>query len=118
MYQEGIDMRRIIEHPILGSLTRRKIVRIWADGRAIEAYVGEPIAAALLAAGIRVFRQTPKLQEVRGVWCAIGQCTDCIAEVDGKPNIRTCVTPVEEGMHIRTQIGLEADKACYTQMLQ
>lgn len=102
-------MRRVLEHPILGDLKKRKLVKILVDGRVITAYDGEPIAAALLAAGIRIFRRTPKRQESRGVWCAIGQCTDCVMVVDGKPNVRTCITPVREGMQIKTQIGLEGD---------
>lgn len=102
-------MWRVLEHPILGPLNKRKIVKIWVDDQIIEAYEGEPIAVALLAAGIRVFRQTNKQQEARGVWCAIGQCTDCVMVVDGNPNVRTCITPVKEGMRIKTQIGLEGD---------
>lgn len=100
----------MLEHPILGPFNKRKILKIWVDDRVIEAYEGEPIAATLLAAGIRVFRRTTKKQETRGVWCAIGQCTDCVMVVDGKLNDRTCATPVKEGMHIRTQVGLEAAK--------
>ena len=102
-------MRRVLEHPILGPLKSRKTVQIWVDGQVIKAYEGEPIAAALLAAGIRIFRQTPQRKEARGIWCAIGQCTDCVMVVDGKPNVRTCITPVKQGMQINTQIGLGDD---------
>ena len=28
--------------------------------------------------------------------------------VDGKPNIRTCVTPLKEGMKVQTQYGVSA----------
>ncbi len=97
---------RILEHPILGKLTEMKEILIDVDGRKIAAYEGEPIAAALTAAGIKVFRTTPKREEPRGVFCAIGRCTDCIMTVNDQPNIRTCVTPVQEGMKIRTQKGL------------
>ncbi len=102
-------MRRVQKHPILGDLKNKRIVHIRVDDQVIEAQEGEPIAAALLAAGIRVFRRTPKKQEPRGVWCAIGQCTDCVMVVNGKPNIRTCITPVKKDMQIKTQIGLEGD---------
>ncbi|MBS7658991.1 MAG: (2Fe-2S)-binding protein [Candidatus Bathyarchaeia archaeon] len=97
---------RIVDHPILGKIKERKKVFIEVDGKKIEAYEGEPIAAALLAAGIRVFRFTAKEKEPRGVFCAIGRCTDCIMTVDGIPNVRTCVTPVRDGMKIKTQVGL------------
>jgi predicted molibdopterin-dependent oxidoreductase YjgC len=80
-------------------------VKIEVDGRIVEAYEGEPIAAALTAAGIHFFRRTPRTNEPRGLYCAIGLCTDCIMNVDGKPNVRTCVTPVKPGMKIRTSLG-------------
>jgi len=97
---------RIVDHPILGKLKERKKVFIEVDGRKIEAYEGEPIAAALLAAGVRVFRYTSKEKEPRGLFCAIGRCTDCVMIVDGIPNVRTCVTSVRDGMKIETQKGL------------
>jgi predicted molibdopterin-dependent oxidoreductase YjgC len=97
---------RIINHPILGELKNVNRVIIYYDGRPVEAIKGEPIAAALLAAGIRKFRKTVKTGESRGVYCGIGQCNDCIMEVNGVPNVRTCVTLVEEGMIIKTQEGL------------
>ncbi|MHB8947330.1 MAG: (2Fe-2S)-binding protein, partial [Bacillota bacterium] len=42
----------------------------------------------------------------RGLFCAIGRCTDCVMTVDGVPNVRTCVTPVREGLRVETQRGL------------
>lgn len=99
------DMR-IKEHPILGTLEREKTVTIYLDDQAIEAVEGEPIAAALMAAGKSVFRYTRKNNEPRGVFCAIGQCTDCMMTVNGIPNVRTCVTPVKDGMKVQTQQGI------------
>lgn len=97
---------RIIKHPILGDIIEKKKVIIYVDGRKIEALEGEPIAAALMSTGIREFRRTVKTGEPRGLYCGIGQCNDCIMEVNGVPNVRTCVTVVETGMIIRKQIGL------------
>ncbi|MGI6484798.1 MAG: (2Fe-2S)-binding protein [Tepidanaerobacteraceae bacterium] len=97
---------RILQHPILGNIKPRNKVNIIVDGRPIEALEGEPIAAALLAAGIYTFRYTSKLKEPRGIFCSIGRCTDCAMTVNGVPNVRTCVTNVEEGMVIETQEGL------------
>ena len=48
---------------------------------------------------------TAKNHEPRGIFCGIGQCTDCVMTVNGKPNVRTCITPVEDGMVIETQEG-------------
>lgn len=97
---------RIKNHPILGRDLRKDMVSIEVDGKVIPAYEGEPIAAALLASGIRVLRRTEKRGEPRGIFCARGLCTDCIMTVNGIPNIRTCITLVEKDMKIETQGGL------------
>lgn len=97
---------RVRKHPVLGDDSRAEDVKITIDGREITAISGEPIAAALLAIGIRKFRTTPKYGAPRGMFCGIGRCTDCMMIVNGQPNVRTCVTPVEDGMVVETQKGL------------
>ena len=97
---------RIAEHPVLGVPEKGKLVKFTYDGQEIEGCEGEPIAAALKAAGVMVHRYTKKEHKPRGIFCAIGRCTDCVMIVNGKPNIRTCVTPLEEGMEIKTQYGV------------
>lgn len=96
---------RVTEHPILPNEEDRKKIVIYFDGQPIEAYEGEPIAAALMNAGIRSFRRTRKNGEPRGVFCAIGRCTDCMMIVDGRPNVRTCITPATAEMQVETQFG-------------
>ncbi|MCM1552314.1 MAG: (2Fe-2S)-binding protein [Butyrivibrio sp.] len=100
---------RIEEHPILGAPQKGRMVTFSFDGKEIEGYEGEPIAAALKAAGVMVHRYTQKEHKPRGIFCAIGRCTDCVMVVNGKPNIRTCVTPLEEGMQVCTQYGVSAE---------
>jgi len=97
---------RVLDHPILGQAKPGRQVSITVDGQPVPASEGEPVAAALIAAGYKVLRYTAKKDEPRGVYCAIGRCTDCTMTVDGRPNVRTCVTPVVDGMEIRTQHGL------------
>ena len=95
---------RITEHPILDfSKTDSRKVNITVNGKRIEAYEGEPIASAILASGIKVLRRTPKLKSPRSLFCAIGRCSDCVMTVNGTPSVRTCVTPVEDGMIIESQ---------------
>ena len=97
---------RIIEHPILGKLEEKRKIKIIFNIKELEAYEGEMIATTLLANGIKVFRLTKKNKKPRGIFCGIGRCTDCVMVVNGIPNVRTCVTQVEDGMKIETQIGL------------
>ena len=101
---------RITEHPILDVDHNRKSVTIYYNDRALTAYEGEPVASALMAAGIRSMRTTARRHEPRGVFCAIGRCTDCMMIVDGRPNTRTCVTLVRDGMRVERQEGLAALK--------
>lgn len=99
-------MSRIVEHPILGAPSKGSRVVFTYDGVEMEGYEGEPIAMALKAAGVEVHRFTAKRHEPRGIFCAIGRCTDCVMVVDGKPNVRTCMTPLVAGMDVRTQDGV------------
>jgi len=97
-------MQRIERHPIL-EIEERASFPILVDGVELMAREGETIAATLLAYGVRAFRKTEKFREPRGIFCGIGQCTDCIMTVDGKANVRTCVTRVKPGMVVETQVG-------------
>lgn len=101
--------RRILDHPILG---RRgvELVEIIVDGATINAHKGEPIAAAMLAAGIEVFRFSYKRQDPRGIFCGIGRCSDCVVLVTGKGYVRSCVEPVVQGMEISTNTSLPLEE--------
>ena len=99
---------RIEEHPILGTYQKGKTVTFTLDGQEMQGCEGEPIAAALKAAGVMVHRHTLKNDAPRGIFCAIGRCTDCVMIVDGQPNVRTCVTPLHAGMKVQTQYGVSA----------
>lgn len=104
-------MSRIEEHPILGKTSKGKMVTFTFDGKVMKGCEGEPIAVALKANGIVIHRYTAKEHKPRGLFCAIGRCTDCVMVVNGEPNIRTCVTPLEEGMVVQTQDGVVAKEA-------
>lgn len=97
---------RVDHHIILGEQGEDKLVTIMVDGKEMQAKEGEMILAALIANGKIINRYTARRNEPRGLFCGIGQCTDCAMVVNGKPNVRTCVTPVKEGMVIETQHGL------------
>ncbi|MBR1744316.1 MAG: (2Fe-2S)-binding protein [Lachnospiraceae bacterium] len=104
-------MNRIENHPVLGEPQKGEAVTFTFDGQEMTGYLGEPIAMALKANGVMIHRYTKKEHKPRGIFCAIGRCTDCVMVVDGKPNVRTCVTPLEKGMVIQTQDGVKAKGA-------
>lgn len=89
--------QRVDNHPILGPLPEQEVVSFQWKGQTISAVKGEPIAAALLAAGIRKLRSSEVSGSPRGVYCAIGQCMECRVTVNGVPGIRACLTPVSGG---------------------
>jgi len=101
---------RIKNHPILGIESTGDLVQIEVDGKKLKAKKGEMIIAALTANNIYINRYTIKRNAPRGIFCGIGQCTDCVMVVNGKPNIRTCITPVKEGMIIKTQHGIKKEE--------
>jgi predicted molibdopterin-dependent oxidoreductase YjgC len=80
-------------------------VRFAFDGEELEATPGQTVAAALLAAGRRVWRYTSRHGEPRGLFCGMGICFDCLVQIDGRPNVRACRTPVLPGMRVETQQG-------------
>ena len=102
---------RIDEHPVLGKYEKGREVRFTLDGQELSGFEGEPVAAALKAAGVSTHRFTAKEHKPRGIFCAIGRCTDCVMIVNGQPNVRTCITPLEEGMEVKTQYGVESKEA-------
>ena len=104
-------MMKIAEHPILGKDENESYVNITVDGKPLRVKEGSMIAAALIAEGIRINRYTRKEHKPRGIFCGIGQCTDCVMVVNGQPNVRTCITRVEEGMVIETQNKEEKENA-------
>ena len=59
---------RVAKHPILGDDCRKRDAVIMVDGKRVIAIAGEPIAAALLAAGIRKFRVTSAVRQPPGTF--------------------------------------------------
>lgn len=80
-------------------------VSLQVEGRAVQARAGDSVAAAMLLAGVSVFRETPVSGAPRAPLCLMGVCFDCLVEVDGRPNVQACMTPVAEGMQVRLQHG-------------
>ena len=95
---------RIENHPILEFPIREKVQFVF-DGKKVEGLSGEPIAAALHAAGVRSLRHSSRFHRPRGLFCAICKCSSCLMTVDGVPNVRICVEPLRAGMQVETQEG-------------
>lgn len=93
---------RIKEHPILQFEEQKKLYFTF-DGIEVVGYEGDTIASALHAIGIRKLSHSIEHKRPRGFYCAIGNCASCNMIVNGVPNVRTCVTKLQEGMIVETQ---------------
>ena len=88
-----------------GPVARGASFEFTVDGERVTAYAGETVATALLVHGRRHQRVTSRRAEPRGLFCGMGVCFDCVATVDGVPNVRTCTTPAAPGMVVTTVEG-------------
>lgn len=70
------------------------------EGQRIVAAQGQSIGAALYASGQRIFSRSFKYHRPRGLFCVAGECPNCMMEVDGRPNIRTCIEPARPGQAV------------------
>jgi NADPH-dependent 2,4-dienoyl-CoA reductase/sulfur reductase-like enzyme/Fe-S-cluster-containing hydrogenase component 2/bacterioferritin-associated ferredoxin len=68
-------------------------------------YAGEMIASALFANGIHVFGHHHKDNSPQGIFCANGQCSQCMVISDGLA-VKSCMTPLRAKMVIESLEGL------------
>ena len=87
-------------------------VQVTFDGASHDLPEGANLAAALLAAGVTVFRNTPVSGAPRGPFCMMGVCFDCLVDVDGVVR-QACMMEVTQGLEItRPQVvGAQDDQA-------
>lgn len=97
-------MARIADHPILTTPKGRPFAFTF-DGKTVEALPGEMISSALFAAGIRVFGKHPKDGSPQGIFCANGQCSQCMVIANGLP-VKACMTPAVANMTVKSMNDL------------
>ncbi|MFH1221211.1 MAG: FAD-dependent oxidoreductase [Candidatus Eisenbacteria bacterium] len=91
-------MHRIEKHPILAPEGEANIPFTFA-GKTLWAKPGEVISSALFAHGITVFGHHEKDGSPQGIFCANGQCAQCMVMANGIP-VKGCMTQVREGMSL------------------
>jgi thioredoxin reductase/ferredoxin len=96
---------RIQRHPILAMKKPKKKVYFSFNGKKLSAQPKEMISSALFAHGIHCFGYHKKDHSPQGMFCANGQCAQCLVIANGIP-VKSCITPVEEGMDVRSLDGL------------
>jgi len=91
-------MNRITHHPVL-DIPEREQLSFTFNGRKITAYQGEVITSALIASDIHIFSHHHKDGAPQGMYCANGQCSQCMVIADGVP-VKGCMTRVRPGMEV------------------
>ena len=83
-------------------------VTVMVDGDPVSMVEGDSLAAGLLAAGFRWFRETRVSGVERGPFCLMGACYDCLVEIDGE-TVQACMTPVRAGLAVTRLRREQAD---------
>ena len=78
-------------------------LEIIVDGEPVAGVGGQTLAGVLLGSGRLTWRTTSARNEPRGVFCGIGVCFDCIAEVNGERDVRLCQRRASDGDRVATQ---------------
>lgn len=84
---------------IQGGFRRGPAISIVVDGSRIEAFAGETVAAALIAAGRFATRQSPTGM-ARGPYCLMGSCQECAILVAGRKQL-ACATEAVDGLVVQ-----------------
>jgi len=98
-----MQRKRIDRHPILEIPKNKEVAFSW-NGEMMTGYEGEMIASALFANDIHIFGHHHKDNSPQGLFCANGQCSQCLVIADGLP-VKSCMTPLQEAMDVRSVEG-------------
>ncbi len=90
--------RRLTTHPVLDVSQGETVTFSWNE-KPLQGLKGEMISSALFANGIQVFGHHSKDHSAQGMFCANGQCSQCLVVADGLP-VKSCMTPLKQGMVI------------------
>ncbi len=93
---------RIRSHPII-DFKKHKEIPFYFQKKKIIGEEGDTIASALHASGVRTLTKSLKYDSPRGFFCGIGKCSSCLMRVNGIPNVRTCIAPLQEGIIVEMQ---------------
>jgi len=97
------DEYRVQEHPIL-PVDEREAIEFYWKGKKLLAREGETIASALFANGLRIFGHHKKDGAPQGMFCANGQCAQCMVIADGLP-VKSCMVQVTPGVRVEPVAG-------------
>ncbi|WP_174298098.1 (2Fe-2S)-binding protein [Sphingomonas bacterium] len=92
-------------------VTRGRGIWLRVDGHVVEAYAGETVASAMLAAGFIAFRRGAT-GNPHGMFCNMGTCSECFVAVrragsEAVRRLRACLVAAEDAMVVETGTGAD-----------
>jgi len=99
-----MSKQRLTKHPVLAVSQGEMVTFSW-NKKKLQGVKGEMLSSALFANGIKVFGHHTKDHSAQGMFCANGQCSQCLVMVDGLP-VKSCMTPLKQGMVVESLEGL------------
>jgi sarcosine oxidase subunit alpha len=93
-------------------LKDKKKITFFYNNKKLYGQEGDSIASALHVNGVKTLSRSLRFYRPRGFFCGIGKCSSCFMTVDDIPNIRTCITPLENNIKVLEQdrVGVLPDK--------
>ena len=89
--------------------TATPTVHITLDGKPLVVPAGISVAAAVLGhAHAEHTCKHPVDGSARAPYCLMGVCFECLMEINGEPNVQSCLVTVQEGMTVRRQLSGES----------
>src|SRR6185437_8914941 len=103
-----------------GRIDRSRTLRFRFDGREYEGYLGDTLAAALLANGVRLVGRSFKFHRPRGIFSAGPEEPSALVQVGDEPNRRATDIALFDGLVAASQHawpGLRFDLAAEAGLL-
>lgn len=84
-------------------IDRERELSFFYRGERLKGLLGDTVATALYANGVRVFSRSLKYHRPRGLYNLDGHSAHCLMSVDGEPLVRACTRPLRQGMVVKPQ---------------
>ena len=81
-------------------MTAEQEIQFRFEGGEVRSAAGVSLASALASAGEYGLRCASD-DDMRGMFCGIGVCQECLVEIAGQGRVRACMTLVSESMDVR-----------------
>lgn len=84
------------------------LVEISLDGEPCWLPDGQYLGAALFTSGVVTLRHSVRLDQPRGLFCAMGICYECLVSIDGAPDQRACMSIIHPQMNVARSTPIES----------